>query len=41
MFKDASGHLLSEGEAAIFKPQKKGVVAQFVRRVKPEEWKDL
>ena len=37
MFKDASGHLLEEGEAAIFQPQAHNT-AYFVRRVKPEEW---
>lgn len=37
MFKDASGHLLEEGEAAIFKPQAHDT-AHFVRRLKPEEW---
>lgn len=41
MFKDASGHLLSEGEAAIFKPQSNAVVAKFVKRVKPDEWQSL
>lgn len=40
MFKDASGILLEEGEAAIFKPQAHGT-AHFIRRVKPEEWKNL
>jgi len=37
MFKDASGHLLEEGEAAIFQPQAHDT-AHFIRRVKPEEW---
>ena len=37
MFKDASGHLLEEGEAAIFLPQAHNTT-HFVRRVKPEEW---
>ena len=41
MFKDASGQLISEGEAAIFRPQPKGLFAQFVRRVKPDEWASL
>lgn len=41
MFKDASGQALSEGEAAIFKPQSNGVIARYIRRVKPEEWKAL
>jgi len=41
MFKDASGQALSEGEAAIFKPVSEGVIAQFIRRVKPEEWVNL
>ena len=40
MFKDASGHLLEEGEAAIFQPQAHGT-AHFIRRVKPEDWKNL
>lgn len=40
MFKDATGLLLSEGEAAIFKPQE-GDAARFIRRVKPEEWANL
>lgn len=37
MFKEAGGHLLEEGEAAIFKPVEGGT-AQFVKRVKPDEW---
>ena len=40
MFKDASGHLLEEGEAAIFQPQAHDT-AHFVRRVKADEWKTL
>jgi broad specificity phosphatase PhoE len=40
MFKDASGVLLEEGEAAIFKPQSEGM-ALLVRRVLPEQWKTL
>ncbi|WP_455218998.1 histidine phosphatase family protein [Kaarinaea lacus] len=40
MFKDASGHLLEEGEAAIFQPQAHNT-AHFIRRVKPEEWVTL
>lgn len=40
MFKEASGHALSEGEAAIFKPQADGM-ARMVRRVLPEQWKTL
>lgn len=40
MFKDASGLLLEEGEAAIFKPQSQGM-ALLVRRVLPEQWKTL
>ena len=40
MFKDASGHLLEEGEAAIFQPQAHDT-AHFIRRVKAEEWKEL
>jgi phosphohistidine phosphatase SixA len=38
MFKDASGILLEEGEAAIFKPQAHGT-AHFIRQVKAYEWK--
>lgn len=41
MFKDASGQLISEGEAVIFKPQPVGVIAQYIRRVKPGEWANL
>ena len=41
MFKDAAGHQLSEGEAAIFKPRPNAFAAQYIRRVKPVEWKDL
>ncbi|WP_455208802.1 histidine phosphatase family protein [Kaarinaea lacus] len=40
MFKEASGQVLEEGEAAIFKPQASGI-ALMVRRVKAEEWKTL
>jgi len=40
MFKDASGQLLEEGEAAIYQPQAHGTT-HLVRRVKPEEWKTL
>lgn len=40
MFKEASGQALSEGEAAIFKPQSEGV-ALLVKRVLPEQWKSL
>lgn len=40
MFKDASGHLLEEGEAAIFQPQAHDT-AHFIRRVKADEWKTL
>lgn len=41
MFKDAAGHRLIEGEAAIFKPQSNAVVARFIKRIKPEEWQGL
>ncbi len=40
MFKDASGQLIDEGEAAIFKPQPNGTTV-MVKRVKPEQWKNL
>lgn len=41
MFKDAAGHQLSEGEAAIFKPRPNAFAAQLIRRVKPVEWEGL
>lgn len=37
MFKDASGQLLEEGEAAIYKPQGNGM-SHLIRRVKAQEW---
>jgi broad specificity phosphatase PhoE len=40
LFNDASGYLLDEGEAAIFRPQPNGE-ALMVKRVKPDEWKEL
>ncbi|WP_455221477.1 histidine phosphatase family protein [Kaarinaea lacus] len=40
MFKDASGQLLEEGEAAIYQPQAHGM-SHLVRRVKANEWKTL
>lgn len=41
MFKDASGLLLQEGEAAIFKPRTNADVAEFIQQVKPQEWQQL
>ena len=40
MFKEAAGHVLDEGEAAIFKPNKSGM-AQLIRRVKSNDWMAL
>ena len=40
MFKYASGQLIDEGEAVIFKPQSTGS-ALMVQRVKPEHWKNI
>ncbi len=40
MFKDASGQLLAEGEAAIYQPQGQGM-AHLVRRLQALEWKAL
>ena len=40
MFKEAAGHALEEGEAAIFKPQSEGM-AFMVKRIKPQQWKEL
>ena len=40
MFKEASGHALAEGEAAILQPQSEGMPL-MIRRIKPEQWKEL